>query len=105
MAIVPFTESRKPKMCRKQNKQHWEELKREAEGYKLRRQNMNQRMVNAHASRVARGLAGHWPAQFGIIKQDIVAVSCFVASMSFLGWYWAGQSVEAAVTPSEPEAS
>lgn len=89
--------------CRKENKQHWEQLKREAEGYKLRRQNMHQRMVDAHASRVARGLAGQWPAQYGVTKQDIVAVSCFVASISFLGWFWTGKSVERVVAPAEPQ--
>lgn len=90
-------------VCRKENKQHWEQLKREAEGYKLRRQNMHQRMVDAHASRVARGLAGQWPAQFGVTKQDIVAVSCFVASISFLGWFWTGTSVDGVVTSVESQ--
>lgn len=87
----------------RENKQHWEQMKREAEGYKLRRQNMYQRMVDAHASRVARGLAGHWPAQYGITRQDVAVVSCFIASLSFLGWFWTGQSVEGVVAPVEPE--
>eukprot|EP00892_Ulva_mutabilis_P005013 jgi/Ulvmu1/2884/UM146_0026.1 len=86
-----------------ENKEHWEQMKREAEGYKLRRQNMHERMVNAHAARVARGLAAQWPAHFGVTRQDVVAVSCFVASISFLGWFWTGQSVEAAAALPEPE--
>ena len=53
-----------------------------------RRARVHSRMRRAHDGRIAAALSTQWPAHFGLTRNDLLALSAFVASGALMAAFW-----------------